>query len=209
DGWRHRLVRCGLWRLPVAGRTAHAGDPGGDPAAAHHPDRLRHRAAADRIDQRLFRAHGRGDVRRLRDGRRQSAGAVGRRAFHAGGAHPAPGSRVRAGDPRTRLTFEETMRISIITGAVALALSGAAAASSSPELIAKGEYLARAGDCVVCHTGPGEKPFSGGLKMETQLGELSTSNNPPDKDTGIGNYTFEDSEGAMRRGVAKDGHQPY
>jgi mono/diheme cytochrome c family protein len=101
------------------------------------------------------------------------------------------------------------MRISIIAGAVALVLSGAAAASSSPELIAKGEYLARAGDCVVCHTGPGEKPFAGGLKMATPLGELYTTNITPDKDTGIGSYTFEDFEQAMRKGVARDGHHLY
>jgi mono/diheme cytochrome c family protein len=101
------------------------------------------------------------------------------------------------------------MRISLIAGAIALAWSGAAAAASSPELIAKGEYLARAGDCVVCHTGPGEKPFAGGLKMATPLGEIYTTNITPDKDTGIGNYTFEDFERAMRKGVAKDGHHLY
>jgi mono/diheme cytochrome c family protein len=101
------------------------------------------------------------------------------------------------------------MRISLITGAIALALSATAAAASPPELIAKGEYLARAGDCVVCHTGPGEKPFAGGLKMATPLGDIYTTNITPDNDTGIGSYTFEDFERAMRRGVAKDGHHLY
>ena len=101
------------------------------------------------------------------------------------------------------------MRISLITAAIALALSGTATAASSPELIAKGEYLARAGDCVVCHTGPGEKPFAGGLKMATPLGEVYTTNITPDKDTGIGSYTFADFEQAMRQGIAKDGHHLY
>ena len=101
------------------------------------------------------------------------------------------------------------MRIVSIIGMIALALSGTATAASSPELIAKGEYLARAGDCVVCHTGPGEKPFAGGLKMATPLGEIYTTNITPDKDTGIGDYTFEDFERAMRQGVAKDGHHLY
>jgi mono/diheme cytochrome c family protein len=101
------------------------------------------------------------------------------------------------------------MRTSFIIGALALALSSAAAAASPPELVAKGEYLARAGDCVVCHTGPGEKPFAGGLKMGTPLGELYTTNITPDKDTGIGNYTLEDFERAMREGVAKDGRHLY
>jgi mono/diheme cytochrome c family protein len=101
------------------------------------------------------------------------------------------------------------MRLTFITGMIALALSGTATAASSPELIAKGEYLARAGDCVVCHTGPGEKPFAGGLKMATPLGEIYTTNITPDKDTGIGSYTFADFEQAMRQGIAKDGHHLY
>jgi mono/diheme cytochrome c family protein len=87
--------------------------------------------------------------------------------------------------------------------------ANAAFAASSPETIAKGEYLARAGDCVVCHTGPGEKPFAGGLKMATPLGNISTTNITPDKDTGIGDYSFEDFKAAMQKGVAKDGHHLY
>jgi mono/diheme cytochrome c family protein len=102
------------------------------------------------------------------------------------------------------------MRISIVIGAaIALAISGSAIAASPPELIAKGEYLARAGDCIVCHTGPGEKPFSGGLRMSTPLGDLYTTNITPDKDTGIGADSFEDFARAMRLGIAKDGHRLY
>jgi mono/diheme cytochrome c family protein len=83
------------------------------------------------------------------------------------------------------------------------------AQASPPELLAKGEYLARAGDCVVCHTGPGEKPFAGGLKMFTPLGAITTTNITPDKETGIGAYSFEEFERAMREGIAKDGHRLY
>ena len=84
-----------------------------------------------------------------------------------------------------------------------------AGAAATPELIAKGEYLARAGDCVVCHTGPGERPFAGGLRMSTPLGDVYTTNITPDKDTGIGNDSFDDFERAMRHGVARDGHRLY
>ena len=102
------------------------------------------------------------------------------------------------------------MRLSLLTCAVvALSLFGAAVHASSPELIAKGEYLARAGDCVVCHTGPGEKPFAGGLRMSTPLGDLYTTNITPDKDTGIGGDSFDDFANAMRLGIAKDGHRLY
>ena len=57
----------------------------------------------------------------------------------------------------------------LVVGCAALlaALGASPSFASPPELLAKGEYLARAGDCVVCHTGPGEKPFAGGLKMST------------------------------------------
>jgi len=101
------------------------------------------------------------------------------------------------------------MRISIILCAAILVLSQTAGAASPPEMIAKGEYLARAGDCVVCHTGPGEKPFAGGLRMSTPLGDLYTTNITPDKDTGIGSYTLADFQDAMRKGIAKDGHRLY
>ena len=101
------------------------------------------------------------------------------------------------------------MRISVFICVATLALSGTAIAASSPELIAKGEYLARAGDCVVCHTGPGEKPFAGGLRMSTPLGDLYTTNITPDKDTGIGMDSFDDFERAMRKGIARDGHRLY
>jgi mono/diheme cytochrome c family protein len=82
--------------------------------------------------------------------------------------------------------------------------------AQSADLLQKGEYLARAGDCVVCHTAPGGRPFAGGYKMAIPgIGAIYTTNITPDRRTGIGNYTFEDFEGAMRRGVAKDGHRLY
>ncbi len=39
-----------------------------------------------------------------------------------------------------------------------------------------GEYLARAGNCVVCHTVPGGRPFAGGLKMATPGGVIYSTN---------------------------------
>ena len=52
-----------------------------------------------------------------------------------------------------------------------------------------GEYLARAGDCVSCHSAPGGKAFAGGLKMGTPLGAIYSTNITPDPETGIGGYT--------------------
>ena len=67
------------------------------------------------------------------------------------------------------------------------------------DLVAKGEYLARAGDCVACHTAPDGKPFAGGFKMAVpHLGVIYTTNITPDKETGIGDYTLDDFIKAMR-----------
>jgi mono/diheme cytochrome c family protein len=104
------------------------------------------------------------------------------------------------------MRFFPTIRVAAF---LLVGLASGARAASAPELISKGEYLARAGDCVVCHTGPGERPFSGGLRMSTPLGDIYTTNITPDKETGIGDYSFDDFERAMRHGVAKDGHHLY
>ena len=73
----------------------------------------------------------------------------------------------------------------------------------------KGEYLARAGDCIACHSVVGGKAFAGGLRMGTPMGAIYTTNITPDKDTGIGDYNFAEFDRAVRRGVAKDGHRLY
>ena len=72
-----------------------------------------------------------------------------------------------------------------------------------------GEYLARAGDCVACHSVPGGKAFAGGLKMGSPLGAVYSTNITPDPETGIGTYSLEDFDRAVRRGIAKDGHRLY
>lgn len=82
-------------------------------------------------------------------------------------------------------------------------------AGPDQELIKKGEYLARAGDCVACHTAAGGKPFAGGLPMGTPIGTIYSTNITPDKETGIGNYSFEDFDKAVRHGIAKEGHSLY
>jgi alcohol dehydrogenase (quinone), cytochrome c subunit len=71
------------------------------------------------------------------------------------------------------------------------------------------EYLARAADCVACHSIPGGKAFTGGLKMGTPLGAIYSTNITPDPDTGIGRYSLADFDLAVRQGIAKDGHHLY
>jgi alcohol dehydrogenase (quinone), cytochrome c subunit len=95
-----------------------------------------------------------------------------------------------------------------VLGAVPLATSQQAWAQQ-PTPTDKGEYVARAGDCVACHSVPNGKPFAGGLKMGTPLGAIYSTNITPDKETGIGNYSYEDFDRAVRQGIAKDGHRLY
>ncbi|MFZ6644777.1 c-type cytochrome [Undibacterium sp. TJN25] len=77
------------------------------------------------------------------------------------------------------------------------------------QLIKQGEYLARAGDCVACHSSAGGKPFAGGLAMATPVGKVYSSNITPDKEQGIGSWSFEDFDKLMRTGVSKRGYTVY
>jgi alcohol dehydrogenase (quinone), cytochrome c subunit len=75
-------------------------------------------------------------------------------------------------------------------------------------LIARGEYLAKLGDCGACHSTPGNPLFSGGLKMGLPIGAIYTTNITPDKTYGIGRFTLKDFDRALRFGVA-NGHTLY
>lgn len=85
----------------------------------------------------------------------------------------------------------------------------AAADERADAEIARGEYLARAGDCVACHTKAGGEPFAGGLPMATPIGTLYSTNITPDKQSGIGGYSYDDFQKAVRHGVAKNGDTLY
>lgn len=75
------------------------------------------------------------------------------------------------------------------------------------DLIKKGEYLSKAGDCIACHTDTNNngKPFAGGLAITIPFGSFYTPNITADKATGIGNWSDKDFIDAMRQGHAPDG----
>lgn len=96
----------------------------------------------------------------------------------------------------------------------------AQADTSDATLIAKGEYLAKAADCAGCHTappgGPSGKeplhrsaPFAGGLPMGSPFGTIYSSNITPDPVAGIGRYSYDDFERAVRDGVAPGNQRLY
>jgi len=88
---------------------------------------------------------------------------------------------------------------------------GAAGTSAQPqaEVIAEGEYLARAGDCIACHTAPAGELFVGGRAMPTPFGTLYTSNITPDHETGIGIWTSDQFYKMMHTGRFPDGGLLY
>lgn len=89
-----------------------------------------------------------------------------------------------------------------------LLLGTGAAVHADDALVKKGQYLARAGDCVACHTAKGGKPFAGGLAMQTPIGTVYSTNITPDP-SGIGHYSFAEFDQAVRKGIAKDGSTLY
>lgn len=75
--------------------------------------------------------------------------------------------------------------------------------------VARGAYLALAGDCAACHTAPSGKAFAGGLGLATPLGTIVATNITPSKTHGIGNYSLEQFAKAVRDGVREDGAHLY
>ena len=76
-------------------------------------------------------------------------------------------------------------------------------------LVARGEYLARAADCIGCHTTPLGKPFAGGLAFKLPVGTLYSTNITPDKETGIGEWTDNEFVKAMHEGIGRNGSRLY
>ena len=83
----------------------------------------------------------------------------------------------------------------------ASAVSGPATA----ELVAQGAYLARAGNCVSCHTAPGEVPYAGGRALTTPFGTVYASNLTADAATGLGRWNAQHFWRALHHGRSKDG----
>jgi mono/diheme cytochrome c family protein len=87
----------------------------------------------------------------------------------------------------------------------------AAGASAEPmhSSIARGRYLAAAGDCAACHTAEGGQPYAGGRAIPTPFGTIYSTNITPDKEHGIGNWTPDQFYRAMHEGVRADGKHLY
>lgn len=83
------------------------------------------------------------------------------------------------------------------------------APANPAEQIKQGEYLARVGNCMSCHTARGGEQYAGGRAVPTPFGNIYTSNLTPDAETGIGKWNNGDFWQAMHDGKSKDGGLLY
>lgn len=86
-----------------------------------------------------------------------------------------------------------------------------AATPEAQKQIERGEYLAKMGDCIACHTNvkAGTPSFAGGLPLATPFGTFYSPNITPDKKTGIGNWTEEDFIRALKKGRDPQGRNYF
>ncbi|WP_367110297.1 cytochrome c [uncultured Psychrobacter sp.] len=94
-----------------------------------------------------------------------------------------------------------------ITSSAAMAEGASSLPNVSPansDLVNRGAYIARAADCVACH----REDYTGGVAIETPMGDIYATNITPSKRYGIGNYTEADLKKALQKGRAPD-HMIY
>lgn len=140
------------------------------------------------------------------------------------GPDPQPEPQLAAPAPSSRRSSKKWLAggaVGLIGAAVGVAINALpwrvpiapvtppAAGSWSAEMLERGRQVAAAGDCAVCHTTEGGAINAGGLKMDTPFGTLYTTNITPDKKTGIGSWSFNAFDRAMRQGISRDGHHLY
>jgi alcohol dehydrogenase (quinone), cytochrome c subunit len=107
------------------------------------------------------------------------------------------------------------IKVLLMIGAMLAASIAHADDFTSPDLIERGGYLAKAADCAGCHNAapkdgqPPPRPFAGGLPMNSPFGTIWSSNITPDAQHGIGRYSYDDFARALREGVAPGGKHLY
>jgi alcohol dehydrogenase (quinone), cytochrome c subunit len=80
---------------------------------------------------------------------------------------------------------------------------------SDANSIERGRYLAVAADCTACHTAPGGNAFAGGLAIDSPVGTIFSTNITPDRESGIGNFTLDEFDRAVRHGIDDEGVTLY
>jgi mono/diheme cytochrome c family protein len=105
--------------------------------------------------------------------------------------------------------FAGGKRVALANVAAGAGPAGVPAELANASPIERGLYLARAADCVGCHTAEGGQPYAGGRALVSSLGTFYSSNLTPDKKTGIGDYTDAEWLRVLHKGIARDGKRMY
>lgn len=77
------------------------------------------------------------------------------------------------------------------------------------QLVARGAYLARAGNCMTCHTVRGGAAYAGGALLQTPFGAVAAPNITSDRQHGIGDWSGDDFWRALHNGKSRDGRLLY
>lgn len=101
------------------------------------------------------------------------------------------------------------LTVTIILGMGVLNLATGVGAVELSELEKAGKYLATTGNCVSCHSTENGDPFAGGLAFETPFGTIYSTNISSDPEFGIGAWSLEEFEAAMRHGERPGGENLY
>jgi mono/diheme cytochrome c family protein len=89
------------------------------------------------------------------------------------------------------------------------ALDAASRPAFDKAAIEAGARLAAIGNCDICHTVGGGPVYAGGRPIPTPFGTIYSTNITPDRDTGIGGWSEQAFQRAMRYGIARDGTHLY
>ncbi|MGV8803405.1 MAG: c-type cytochrome [Polaromonas sp.] len=81
--------------------------------------------------------------------------------------------------------------------------------ASGDAQVERGAYLARAGNCMGCHTARGGANYAGGLGIATPFGTVYSSNLTPDERTGLGSWSPAYFWRALHNGRSKSGRLLY
>ncbi|KXF74758.1 aldehyde dehydrogenase [Paramesorhizobium deserti] len=145
-----------------------------------------------------------------------------RAALAASGSSPTVGALAKSSagsrSPRLRklLGLGTALGGLLTLGAVAMPFNRPIPPSSPPSpetfsqaTLERGRQVFALGNCATCHTAEGGKPNAGGRPVSTPFGTVWSTNITPDPETGLGRWSYEAFERAMRHGISRDGHNLY
>lgn len=103
------------------------------------------------------------------------------------------------------------LRIPTLLAALTAAVLALQPAQAQDAEVARGAYLAIAGDCAACHREKqaGRAAYAGGYVIASPLGDIVAPNITPSRTAGIGGWSFADFDRVMRQGIRPDGARLY